>query len=104
MGFNPGNAMMDYYYILQITSVFSIIINSVFCTFQIHARAEIFGGDRCDPAFRPRFSLFHQWTWLLGVLGGATALYLFLEDYKVGRPVTAKQYPGEGTHYYFCPK
>ncbi|KOB66130.1 NADH-ubiquinone oxidoreductase ashi subunit, partial [Operophtera brumata] len=70
----------------------------------IHAGAEILGGDRCDPSFRPRFSLFQQWTTLIGVLGGATALFFFLEDYKVGRPVTAKQYPGEGQHYYFCPK
>ncbi|KAL0895957.1 hypothetical protein ABMA27_011959 [Loxostege sticticalis] len=70
----------------------------------IHASAEIFGEDRYDPAMRPRFSVGRQWTWFLGVVGGSMALYFYLEDYKMGRPVTAKQYPGDGPHYLFASK
>ena len=64
---------------------------------------EIFGGDRYDPSMKRRFSLLHQWTWFLGVVGGSIALFFYLEDFKVGRPVTAKQYPGQGgPHFLFC--
>ncbi|CAG9783186.1 unnamed protein product [Diatraea saccharalis] len=70
----------------------------------VHARAEIFGEDRYDPSMRPRIPLAQQWTWFLGVVGGSLALYFYLEDYKFGRPVTCKQYPGNGTHYLFTPK
>ncbi|XP_037300528.1 NADH dehydrogenase [ubiquinone] 1 beta subcomplex subunit 8, mitochondrial [Manduca sexta] len=70
----------------------------------LNVRAEIFGGDRYDPAMRPRFSLAHQWTWFLGTIGGVMLLFFYMEDYKFGRPVTAKQYPGQGTHYLFTPK
>ncbi|XP_004928607.1 NADH dehydrogenase [ubiquinone] 1 beta subcomplex subunit 8, mitochondrial [Bombyx mori] len=69
----------------------------------LHATAEIFGGDRCDISIRRRFSLLHQWTWFLGTLGGFALLMVFLEDYKIGRPVTAKQIPGQGVHYLFSP-
>ncbi|CAB3255460.1 unnamed protein product [Arctia plantaginis] len=67
----------------------------------MHARMEIFGGDRYDPAMKRRFSLLHQWTWFLGTIGGSFALYLYLEDFKFGRPVTAKQLPSNGPHYLF---
>ncbi|CAG5041907.1 unnamed protein product [Parnassius apollo] len=70
----------------------------------MNARQEIFGEDRYDISMRPRFPLWYQWMWFLGVVGGSFALYLFLEDYKFGRPVTAKQYPQEGPHYLFCAK
>ncbi|XP_059047473.1 NADH dehydrogenase [ubiquinone] 1 beta subcomplex subunit 8, mitochondrial [Achroia grisella] len=70
----------------------------------IHSSAEIFGEDRYDISMRPRFSLAHQWTWFLGTLAGAFALYIYLEDYKIGRPVTAKQYPTDGPHYLFSSK
>ncbi|XP_045760416.1 NADH dehydrogenase [ubiquinone] 1 beta subcomplex subunit 8, mitochondrial [Maniola jurtina] len=70
----------------------------------IHASAEIYGEDRYDPAARPRFSLPHQWTWFLGTMFGSLALYIWLENYKFGRPVTLKQYPHEGPHYLFCEK
>ncbi|CAG9110263.1 hypothetical protein JYU34_010922 [Plutella xylostella] len=68
----------------------------------IHMSAELYGEDRYDISMRPRFSLLHQWTWFLGTLAGSFALFFFLEDYKVGRPVTAKQYPWNGPHYEFC--
>ncbi|XP_063837102.1 NADH dehydrogenase [ubiquinone] 1 beta subcomplex subunit 8, mitochondrial [Ostrinia nubilalis] len=67
----------------------------------LHASAEIFGEDRYDPNMRPRFSLARQWTWFLGTVGGSMALYFYLENFKMGRPVIAKQYPGEGPHYLF---
>ncbi|PZC79803.1 NADH dehydrogenase [ubiquinone] 1 beta subcomplex subunit 8, mitochondrial [Helicoverpa armigera] len=67
----------------------------------INACMEIYGGDRYDPAMKRRFSLLHQWIWFLGTIGGAFALYTYLEDFKVGRPVTAKQYPSAGPHYEF---
>ncbi|XP_013144356.1 PREDICTED: NADH dehydrogenase [ubiquinone] 1 beta subcomplex subunit 8, mitochondrial [Papilio polytes] len=70
----------------------------------IHASQEIYGEDRYDISMKPRFSLLHQWTWFLGVIGGSFALYIFLEDYKFGRPVTIKQYPKDGPHYLFCQK
>ncbi|CAH1643632.1 unnamed protein product [Spodoptera littoralis] len=67
----------------------------------MHARMEIFGGDRYDPSMKRRFSVLYQAIWFFGVVGGSFALYTFLEDYKVGRPVTAKQYPANGPHYSF---
>ena len=70
----------------------------------MHVDTEIIGEDRYDISMRPRFPLLRQWTWLLGVLGGSFGLYVFLEDYKFGRPVIAKQLPHEGPHYLFCPK
>lgn len=70
----------------------------------MHASSEIIGEDRYDISMRPRFSLLHQWTWFLGAIGGSVLLFLFLEDHKFGRPVTAKQYPHEGPHYLFNPK
>lgn len=68
----------------------------------IHARAEIFGEDRYDISMRPRFSVLHQWIWFLGTVGGSLALYFFLDNYKFGRPVACKQYPGNGPHYSFA--
>lgn len=64
----------------------------------------MYGEDRYDISMKPRFSLTHQWLWFLGTIGGFFALYLFLEDYKFGRPVTIKQYPKDGPHYLFCEK
>lgn len=70
----------------------------------MHASSEIIGEDRYDISMRPRFPLLRQWIWFLGAIGGSFGLYLFLEDYKFGRPVTAKQYPHEGPHYLFNTK
>ncbi|KAL4709790.1 hypothetical protein ACJJTC_001244 [Scirpophaga incertulas] len=61
-----------------------------------HAIAEIIGEDRYDISMRPRFSLSVQWSMLLTAIGGSAAIYLFLENHKVGRPVICKQYPGQG--------
>lgn len=67
----------------------------------MHARAEIFGEDRYDISMRPRFPVWYQAMWFFGVLGGCFTLYFYLENYKMGRPVTIKQYPNEGTFYTF---
>ncbi|XP_053601416.1 NADH dehydrogenase [ubiquinone] 1 beta subcomplex subunit 8, mitochondrial [Plodia interpunctella] len=70
----------------------------------MHAISELIGEDRYDISMKPRFSVLHQALWFLGMIGGSFALYLFLEDYKIGRPVTCKQYPNDGPHYLFAPK
>ncbi|GBP67360.1 NADH dehydrogenase 1 beta subcomplex subunit 8, mitochondrial [Eumeta japonica] len=67
----------------------------------MHYKAEMIGWDRYDISVKMRVPLWEQWLWFLGVMGGAISLYFFLEDYKFGRPVTAKQYPKEGKHYSF---
>ncbi|KAI8429643.1 hypothetical protein MSG28_000224 [Choristoneura fumiferana] len=67
----------------------------------MHARGEIFGEDRYDISMRPRFPVWYQALWFFGVLGGCFTLYFYLENYKMGRPVTIKQYPHEGTFYTF---
>ncbi|XP_061715520.1 NADH dehydrogenase [ubiquinone] 1 beta subcomplex subunit 8, mitochondrial [Cydia pomonella] len=67
----------------------------------MHARAEIFGEDRYDISMRPRFPVWYQAMWFFGVVGGCFALYFYLEDMKMGRPVTIKQYPKDGPHYTF---
>ncbi|CAK1548224.1 unnamed protein product [Leptosia nina] len=66
-----------------------------------HVNAEILGEDRYNISFKPRISVMEQWCWFLGVIGGSIALYYYMEDYKFGRPVTAKQYPQDGPHYSF---
>ncbi|XP_050351609.1 NADH dehydrogenase [ubiquinone] 1 beta subcomplex subunit 8, mitochondrial [Nymphalis io] len=69
-----------------------------------HAQAEIFGEDRYDISMRPRLPVLTQLTWFLCTVTGSFLLYFYLEDYKFGRPVTAKQYPQDGPHYLFSPK
>ncbi|CAH4015699.1 NADH dehydrogenase [ubiquinone] 1 beta subcomplex subunit 8, mitochondrial [Pieris brassicae] len=66
-----------------------------------HAVAELIGEDRYDISMKPRIPLWQQWCWFLGVIGGFFGLFYYLEDYKFGRPVTAKQYPQDGPHYLF---
>lgn len=74
---------------------------NIWFSLQLNARAEILGEDRADPAMKPRFPVWYQAMWFFGVVGGSFALYFYLEDYKFGRPVTAKQYPQDGPHYQF---
>lgn len=68
----------------------------------INARAEIFGEDRYNISLRPRFSNTRMWVWFLGVMTGWFTLYYIMEDYKMERPVIAKQLPHEGPHYTFA--
>ncbi|XP_026324070.1 NADH dehydrogenase [ubiquinone] 1 beta subcomplex subunit 8, mitochondrial [Hyposmocoma kahamanoa] len=67
----------------------------------VHALAELYGEDRYDISMRPRFPVWYQACFLFAVLGGSFALYYYLEDFKMGRPVLVKQYPKDGPHYMF---
>lgn len=71
--------------------------------FQIHVLNEIYREDRYDVSLRPRFSNATMWRWFLGTMAGFFTIFFILEDpkYKMGRPVVAKQYPGDGPHYSF---
>lgn len=64
----------------------------------------MYGEDRYDPSMKDRYPISVQWLAFLGGVGGCLALFFYLEDFKLGRPVIAKQYPGEGPHYYFSAK
>lgn len=62
----------------------------------------MYGEDRYSQPDRPRFAHGTYWLSFLGVMGGCFALYYWLEDKKMFRPVAAKQYPGDGkVHYVF---
>jgi NADH dehydrogenase (ubiquinone) 1 beta subcomplex subunit 8 len=53
-------------------------------------------------AGRQRFSMGFMVASFLGVMTAAAAIYIFLEDYKMFRPVAAKQLPNKGqVHYTF---
>uniref|UniRef100_A0A7R9ATA8 NADH dehydrogenase [ubiquinone] 1 beta subcomplex subunit 8, mitochondrial n=1 Tax=Timema shepardi TaxID=629360 RepID=A0A7R9ATA8_TIMSH len=70
----------------------------------IHVHADMYGEDRYNVSFRPRFSLLYMWTCFLGVVGGFFAVYYFMEDKKMFRPVVPKQYYRPGVvHYTFEP-
>ncbi|XP_032516667.1 NADH dehydrogenase [ubiquinone] 1 beta subcomplex subunit 8, mitochondrial [Danaus plexippus] len=69
-----------------------------------HVASEIIGEDRFNISVKHRIPMWQQWTWFLGAMFGSYMLYMYLDNYKIGRPVVAKQYPQEGPHYMFCPK
>nr|CAD7401173.1 unnamed protein product [Timema poppensis] len=53
----------------------------------IHVHADMYGEDRYNVSFKPRFSLLYMWTCFLSVVGGFFAIYFFMEDKKMFRPV-----------------
>uniref|UniRef100_A0A7R9IFF5 NADH dehydrogenase [ubiquinone] 1 beta subcomplex subunit 8, mitochondrial n=1 Tax=Timema tahoe TaxID=61484 RepID=A0A7R9IFF5_9NEOP len=70
----------------------------------IHVHADMYGEDRYNVSFKPRFSRLYMWTSFLGVVGGFFAIYFFMEDKKMFRPVVPKQYYRPGVvHYTFEP-
>lgn len=68
---------------------------------QLHANIDLIGEDRIGSAEPPRFSMQAQALSFVGVMIGTFILYYALEDYKMYRPVSAKQYPSDGPHYTF---
>lgn len=68
---------------------------------QMHAHIDLIGEDRIGSAEPLRFSLQSQALVFAAVMAGTFALYYLLEDYKMYRPVAAKQYPSDGPHYTF---
>ncbi|VVC92373.1 NADH dehydrogenase [ubiquinone] 1 beta subcomplex subunit 8, mitochondrial [Leptidea sinapis] len=67
----------------------------------LNVRSEIIGEDRYDISFKPRIPVWQQYTWFFGTIGGFTLGYYYLNNFKFGRPVIAKQYPKDGPHYLF---
>uniref|UniRef100_A0A1B0BFT4 NADH dehydrogenase [ubiquinone] 1 beta subcomplex subunit 8, mitochondrial n=1 Tax=Glossina palpalis gambiensis TaxID=67801 RepID=A0A1B0BFT4_9MUSC len=68
----------------------------------IHADYDLYSEDRWSQPSQPRFSNSGYWLSFLGVMAGCLILYYGIDDYKMYRPVAAKQYPGEGrVHYTF---
>ncbi|XP_037935827.1 NADH dehydrogenase [ubiquinone] 1 beta subcomplex subunit 8, mitochondrial-like [Teleopsis dalmanni] len=66
----------------------------------IHADIDLYGEDRYSVAARPRYSNQVYWGTFLGVMTFCFVLYYWLEDKKMFRPVSAKQYPGDGKKHY----
>ncbi|KAK7074750.1 NADH dehydrogenase 1 beta subcomplex subunit 8 ndufb8 [Halocaridina rubra] len=70
----------------------------------IHADADMYGLDRIDGTTKPRFSPYQQAAAFFGVIAACFAIYIYLDDKKLHRPVLPKQYPGDGNvHYTFEP-
>ncbi|XP_047101362.1 NADH dehydrogenase [ubiquinone] 1 beta subcomplex subunit 8, mitochondrial [Schistocerca piceifrons] len=70
----------------------------------LHVEFDMFGEDRYDISGRPRFTATQQALAFIGVVGGFFGLYYLLDDYKMFRPVLAKQLPAPGVvHYTFEP-
>ncbi|EDW86368.1 uncharacterized protein Dwil_GK17672 [Drosophila willistoni] len=61
---------------------------------------DLYGEDRYSQAEPPRFSNSYYFVSFLGVMSGCLALYYWLEDKKMYRPVAEKQYPGNGVKHY----
>ncbi|GAB0088881.1 NADH dehydrogenase [Sergentomyia squamirostris] len=68
----------------------------------VHIDYNLWSEDRFGYADKPRYSLTYQFLVFTGVMAGFFAIYYFLEDYKIFRPVVPKQYPNQGkVHYTF---
>ncbi|XP_050084138.1 NADH dehydrogenase [ubiquinone] 1 beta subcomplex subunit 8, mitochondrial [Anopheles aquasalis] len=66
----------------------------------LHAETDFWSEDRFGTSDPLRYSMKTYWLAFLGVMTGCFALYYWLEDYKMFRPVLAKQYPYEGKQHY----
>lgn len=64
--------------------------------------ADMYSEDRWSQPDKPRYSRGIWWLSFLLVMGAFVGSFFFLQDYKMYRPVAAKQYPYKGvTHYTF---
>ncbi|XP_055607942.1 NADH dehydrogenase [ubiquinone] 1 beta subcomplex subunit 8, mitochondrial-like [Uranotaenia lowii] len=70
----------------------------------LHAETPLWSEDRYGAAEPSRFPMRTYWLAFLGVMTGCFVFYYWLEDYKMFRPVLAKQYPRDGKHYTFDEK
>ncbi|XP_017073899.1 NADH dehydrogenase [ubiquinone] 1 beta subcomplex subunit 8, mitochondrial [Drosophila eugracilis] len=66
----------------------------------ISADHDLYSEDRWSQAEQPRYKNSYYFVCFLGVMSGCLALYYWLEDKKMYRPVAAKQYPGDGVKHY----
>ncbi|XP_039962333.1 NADH dehydrogenase [ubiquinone] 1 beta subcomplex subunit 8, mitochondrial [Bactrocera neohumeralis] len=66
----------------------------------LHADIDLYGEDRFSQAEKPRFTNSQYWLSFVGVMSGCLALYYWLENYRMYRPVAVKQYPGDGRKHY----
>ncbi|XP_055636786.1 NADH dehydrogenase [ubiquinone] 1 beta subcomplex subunit 8, mitochondrial [Toxorhynchites rutilus septentrionalis] len=67
----------------------------------MHAEPDFWGEDRYGSAEPLRYSQRTYVLTFLAVMTGCFIIYYWLEDYKMFRPVMAKQYPHEGKNYTF---
>uniref|UniRef100_A0A1I8P7A0 NADH dehydrogenase [ubiquinone] 1 beta subcomplex subunit 8, mitochondrial n=1 Tax=Stomoxys calcitrans TaxID=35570 RepID=A0A1I8P7A0_STOCA len=65
-----------------------------------HANADLYSEDRWSQASPPRFANSTYWLGFLGCMTGCLVVYYWLENYRMYRPVAAKQYPGDGQKHY----
>ncbi|EDS33181.1 NADH-ubiquinone oxidoreductase ashi subunit [Culex quinquefasciatus] len=70
----------------------------------LHAESDLWGENMYGSAERTRYPMRTYWLAFLGVMAGCLGLYYWLEDYKMFRPVLAKQYARDGKHYTFDSK
>lgn len=69
----------------------------------MHADTDLYSEDRHNNTPQ-RYSITFMLYCFLGVMTACATLFVFLEDYKMFRPVLPKQYPGKGkVHYTFSP-
>jgi NADH dehydrogenase (ubiquinone) 1 beta subcomplex subunit 8 len=68
---------------------------------QLHAEIDLYGQDRYGSAEPLRYSIPFQYACFLSVMAACFGIYYFLEDKKMFRPVTPRQYPSTGPHYSF---
>ncbi|XP_017871965.1 PREDICTED: NADH dehydrogenase [ubiquinone] 1 beta subcomplex subunit 8, mitochondrial [Drosophila arizonae] len=61
---------------------------------------DLYSEDRYSQPDYPRYSKSYYMLCFAGVMGGCLALYYWLEDKKMYRPVAAKQYPADGVKHY----
>ncbi|KAH8397485.1 hypothetical protein KR222_007733 [Zaprionus bogoriensis] len=66
----------------------------------ISADHDLYSEDRYSQPDYLRYSTSYYLLTFLGVMSGCLALYYWLEDKKMYRPVAAKQYPAEGVKHY----
>uniref|UniRef100_U5EVZ6 Putative mitochondrial electron transport n=1 Tax=Corethrella appendiculata TaxID=1370023 RepID=U5EVZ6_9DIPT len=66
----------------------------------IHAEIDYHSEDRYGTAAPLRYSLNKMLGLFLGCMASCIALYVWLEDYKMFRPVLKKQLPAQGVPHY----
>ncbi|XP_061394288.1 NADH dehydrogenase [ubiquinone] 1 beta subcomplex subunit 8, mitochondrial [Musca vetustissima] len=65
-----------------------------------HAESDLYSEDRWSQPAPPRYANSTYWLGFLGCMAGCLALYYWLENYRMYRPVAVKQYPGDGRKHY----
>ncbi|EDV92083.1 NADH dehydrogenase [ubiquinone] 1 beta subcomplex subunit 8, mitochondrial [Drosophila grimshawi] len=66
----------------------------------ISADIDLYSEDRFSQPDQPRYSTSYYFLCFLGVMSGCLAVYYWLEDKKMYRPVAVKQLPADGKKHY----